>query len=765
MVDMKKTKRGVFLGSLFGILAFSLQNPGAGGIRTGDLSGAGFFVSPTGNDRNPGTEEKPFATLHRAQAAVRLALKAGRASLRVLVREGTYHLSEPLEFGPEDSGAVSDPVVYAAYPKERVTLSGGRSLRCDWKPYRDGILMSRLPGVKNGGLAFSQLFINGHRQVRARFPNADDSKPGVSGYILAGEPIPDDLPDPRPDPDADMTFSSGAPRGIFFRPENFSRNSWARPQDAVIHIFMKHYWGNLQWRIKAVDRDRNILWFGRGGFQMGAKYAEDPCAVGPESRYFIENVFEELDAPGEWSLDREEGVLYFRPPAGTNMSEAVVEVPVLEQAVRFIGDPNDPVSHITFAGFRVTLTASTFLAPYEIPSLSDWAIHRGGAVFLEGTRDITIKECWFDAVGGNAVFMSKYNRGNTVTGCTFTEAGDSGICLVGELETTVGTQRNFPYECRAVNNLIHDCGVFSKQVAGVYISRAKRIAVAHNLIFNMPRAAVCIGDGTWGGHVIEYNHFHDTCRETGDHGPFNSWGRDRYWCLTQSHTAMTASRSHDAGKVKVDAMETTILRHNFVEESRGWGLDLDDGSSNYDLYNNICVGVSVKLREGAYRHVHNNIWVNSGTAPGVHVGYEDNHDRIHHNIIVVRGDDCLSFIGPPARGPWLEELDFNCYFKIDGSFTARVSALRVEDPRFQGPPRRYSLEDWQGLGWDRHSVFADPLFVDPGRGDYRVKPESPALKLGFKNFEMGTWGLTSDFPETWRAGAGLSLPKSRQHIK
>ena len=68
------------------------------------------------------------------------------------------------------------------------------------------------------------------------------------------------------------------------------------------------------------------------------------------------------------------------------------------------------------------------------------------------------------------------------------------------------------------NNLIHDCGVFGKQTAGVYISRAKRITAAHNTIFNMPRAGICIGDGTWGGHVIEYNHIHDTVRETGDHG-------------------------------------------------------------------------------------------------------------------------------------------------------------------------------------------------------------------------------------------------------
>ncbi len=139
----------------------------------------------------------------------------------------------------------------------------------------------------------------------------------------------------------------------------------------------------------------------------------------------------------------------------------------------------------------------------------------------------------------------------------FTEAGDSAICFVGSLETTVGTQRNFPYECRVENNLIHDCGVFGKQMAGIYISRAKRITAAHNEIYSHAARGICIGDGTWGGHVIEYNHFHDTCRETGDHGPFNAWGRDRYWCLVQSHSHLAGGDSHSAGHVQIDAMEPT----------------------------------------------------------------------------------------------------------------------------------------------------------------------------------------------------------------
>ena len=153
------------------------------------------------------------------------------------------------------------------------------------------------------------------------------------------------------------------------------------------------------------------------------------------------------------------------------LDEALVEVPVLKQVVELKGTQPHPVQHVTLSGFRIAHTAATFLDFYEIPSLSDWSIHRGAAFFFSGARDCTLSKCWFDAPGGNAVFMSGYNRSNSVAGCTFTECGDSAICFVGCFDSTTGSQKPFPYECKAVDNVIRHCGVFGKQVAGVFISR------------------------------------------------------------------------------------------------------------------------------------------------------------------------------------------------------------------------------------------------------------------------------------------------------
>lgn len=733
-----------------------------------------FYVSTSGNDTYPGTSEKPFATVGRAQSAVRELIKTIPGSVTVLVREGTYYLNNPLTFTSKDSVAEGDPITYRAYPGETVTLSGGVQLQCEWQSYKDGIMMCRLPQAASGQLDFDQLFINGKRQIRARFPNYDGSDTKhYSGYTKAAGRIEDNVVDPLPVDNEDMTFSGVPQRGITFDSATFSQKRWSKPDQAIIHIYQAHYWGNLQWRVKSVDWENARIWFGEGGQQMGAKWSDAPNIVNENSRFFIENVFEELDAPGEWYLDREAGVLYYYPEAGVDMRSTLVEVPALQQLVRMTGSQNQPVHHITLDGFRFTQTTATFLETYSIPSLSDWSIHRGGAVFLEGTRDCHITNCFFDEVGGNAVFMNLYNRGNSVTGCKFVGTGDSGICFVGSQELTTGSQRSFPYECRAENNLIHDCGVFGKQIAGIYISRAKRITAGHNEIFDMPRAGICIGDGTWGGHIIEYNHIHNTCRETGDHGPFNAWGRDLYWCLAQSHLPYITGRSHDAGHVHVDAMEPVILRNNFFEEDSGWGLDLDDGASNYEIYNNLCVGASMKLREGAYRTIYNNIWVNGANSPCFHIGNENNHDRYFRNITVMsvqsmKPEDDLNFrmgktygeiytlIAPPVYTAWLEEIDYNCFYSDLGEFIARVETRAEGDYdeswRELGDRRKkykFSLKQWQEKGFDQHSVFADPLFVDPHNKDYRLRTESPALQLGFVSFDAREAGLRDDFPKQW----------------
>jgi hypothetical protein len=284
-----------------------------------------FFISTTGRDSNPGTAAAPFATLDRA----RLALRTYKRPLMtgpivVQVGEGTYRLDRTLVFTPEDSGIETAYILFTAAPGVKVTLSGSRKIEGSWKPYKDGLLMCELPASIRGEVPLTQLFVNGKRQTLARFPNRDDSRPGQSGYLKPAKRIPDDMTNPNPGADEDMTFSGGAPRGILYDPATFTARRWARPEEAVIHIYQGWGWGNMQWRLAGVDAGTRAIWFGAGGWQMGAKWFEDPAKIEAESRYFVENVFEELDAPGEWYLDNRAGVLYYKPEAGVDMARAIV---------------------------------------------------------------------------------------------------------------------------------------------------------------------------------------------------------------------------------------------------------------------------------------------------------------------------------------------------------------------------------------------------------------------------------------------------------
>ena len=712
-----------------------------------------FHVGPNGRDTNQGTKKRPFETLARAKEAVKDARQRGKKPITVQVGEGTYYQAQPLTFGPADSGTRNAPVTWLAEPGKVVTISGGRKLRCRWKRHKKGIMKCELGDVKAGKGDFTQLFVNGRRQHRARFPNYDNTEPGQTGYIRPKGRIPPGAVDPMPDDNQDMTQNNAVPRGIVFKPETFTKNRWARPEEAIIHIFQGHHWGNLQWIVKAVDFDNHYVWFGEGGQQVGAKWFANPISVDDGSQFYIENVFEELDAPGEWYLDKSKGILYYMPADDVDLDDALVEVPVLQQLIRFAADQYDPTGHITFDGFRIAHTESTFLEKYWIPSGSDWSIHRGGTVFMEGARDCTIKNCWFDAVGGNAVFMNNYNRDNLVTGCKFTEAGDSAVCFVGTLEFTNGSYKSFPFQCEANNNLIHDCGIFGKQVAGVYISRAKRITASHNLIYNMPRAGICIGDGSWGGHLIEFNHVHNVIRETWDHGPFNSWGREAFWCLTHSHGDTDHTDAHPAGRVKIWAMEPTIIRNNYWHGNVGYeggyrqGIDIDDGSSNYHIYNNVCRDMAISIREGDYRTVENNIIIRPVVPFGVHVGHVGNHDIIRRNIFVTDNDAYYMNDAPPGH-PVVSELNNNLYFQPTPGWGDRT----VITVNHRGKPvSKYTFGDWQELGYDVDSVVDDPLFVDMDNDDFQLKPDSPALKLGFKNIDQ-SWGITDEFPEMWREG-------------
>ncbi|NQU76024.1 MAG: hypothetical protein HQ546_06920, partial [Planctomycetes bacterium] len=408
-----------------------------------------LYVAVDGCDRWSGRLSKPnatgndgpLATLTRARDAASLIKRTHRGPIKILILAGTHYLAEPLVLGPEDSGSADGTITYAAMPAEQATLSGGRRLEVSWQPYRDGIMMGSPQG--QGPLDFSQLFVNGRRQIRARYPNYDSANPlvGGGGWVTAaprgnlpGLPVHYELGSRSWIREVEAAF---VPHTEFdFDPATFTKKRWSRPDEAVVHAMTSHPhltscgWGSIHYQVKDVDWTNHRIRLGKGGWQM-SEVCTGPPTINESSRFYVENVFEELDAPGEWYFDRRQQVLYYYPPKGLDLSAARVETDGIKHLVELRGRKDRPVHHVRLEGLRLAHSAVTYLDPYETPSLGDWSIYRGGAIVLEGTEDCEVRNCFFDALGGNGVFLNCYNRRADVCGNKFVELGDSAVCLVG----------------------------------------------------------------------------------------------------------------------------------------------------------------------------------------------------------------------------------------------------------------------------------------------------------------------------------------------
>jgi len=647
-------------------------------------------VSPAGNDSNPGSSDKPVATLAAAQKLARSSV--GHQPVNVWLRGGTYYLPETLVFTEQNSGTKDAPVVFQNYQDEQPVISGGVRLQnLDWQPYTNGIFQAQVPA----DLQTEEIFVNGERQILARYPNFDPKAQYFDGF--AADAI---------------------------SPERAAR--WANPTGGYFHAMHPALWGDFTWRITGKDTNNQVKL--EGGWQ------NNRGAAAHEKIRFVENIFEELDAPGEWFLDSKTHTLYFYPPAGLDLKNAAVEATRLRTLVEFRGDEQHPVKWITLRGLIFRQAARTVMDTREPLLRSDWAIYRGGAIFINGAEDCALEDSFIDQVGGNAVFVNNYNCRVIIRGTQISKAGANGICFVGdpqaarsplfnyyqvhqfaEIDRTPGPKTgNYPADCLVDDCLIHLTGRVEKQTAGVEIDLAQGITVRHCSIYDVPRAGINIGDGCWGGHVIEFCDVFDTVKETGDHGSFNSWGRDRYWRPNIGEVNAWVRQVPDLPKL--DAVKPIVLANNRWRCDHGWDIDLDDGSSFYIITNNLCLHGGIKNREGFGRVVENNILVDGGYDP--HVWYDESGDIFRRNIMWTDYRPANMH-----RPPWGGDMDFNLLQNYGAATNAPATQLQ------------------QQSGRDEHSIVADAQFIDPAHGDYRVKNGSPALALGFANFPMDQFGV------------------------
>lgn len=657
------------------------------GIHFTSAANQTFHVSPQGNDAwsgkladaNRKRTDGPFATLPAALRAVRQLradAKTANDSFTILLRGGTYELTAPIALTPEDSGAsAAQPLTIAAYRKEKPVFSGGRRIT-GWRPVagQAGLWEADVPFAREK--PFRSLFVNGKRAVRARTPN--------EGFFRIQGASPQDKP-------VKLRFASGD-----------IRKSWADSGETEVIALLA--WADFRMYLRNVDLNNRV-----------ATLSGNPRPSNQEAnaRYFIENAPDSLDAPGEWQLDRQRGVVRYFARDGENLRTAEVIAPRLEDLFQLKGDftAKRAVRHVVLRG--LTFSHTDWSMPAEGYADTQAAIATRGDLYAEAATDCVIENCTFSHLSGYALDFGRGCQRNRIVGNEAFDLGGGGI-RIGEPGDRTPDAFTANHTHIVTDNHFRTLGRIYPPAIGVFILQSGTNRVAYNHIHDLFYTAVSVG-WNWGyqetpcrGNVIEFNHMHDIGQSM----------------LSDMGAVYTLGIQHG-----------TVIRNNLIHDVNsftygGWGLYPDEGSTGIVWENNV---VYRTKSAGFHQHygrenvVRNNIFAFGKEYQIMRTRDEEHVSFFFTNNIVYFNSGTL------LGSSWKNDrfiIDHNIYFDTR-------TADAPETMKFSSR----TLEQWRERGHDRNSLIADPLFIAPDKLDFRLQKNSPALARGFQPIDLSNIGV------------------------
>ncbi len=533
-----------------------------------------FYVSPDGNDQNDGSKKRPFATLQRAITA----LPDTRSErVTIYLREGFYSLSKSLVLKDNQNHTLPADIVITSYPDETAHLTGGRRISgfvpvdklSSFYKKLDPLASAHVMQVDLKSLGISdygkftargfgrpiqpaglELFFNGQPMTLSRWPNESWASIKDIPQSLEGK---------------GFSYSGDRP------------SHWLDAPDVWMHGYWKWDWSDTYVKIAKIDTVKKEI-------HTEVPHSNYPYAKG--KRFYAFNIPEELDAPGEWYLDRQNGILYFWPPS--NPDEAEIFVSLLQE-------PLIQLENMSGVVIKDLILEYTCGAGVEMLGGSNNLI-KNCTLRNMGTVAVSIGEL---NVGSkmyvNTLYMGRPSERNGVSGCEIYNIGEGGVILGGGDRKTLTPGKNF-----VENSILHNCSRWVRTYrAGVYMNGVGN-EVRHNEIYDLPHTAVFF----WGNdHTIEYNEVHHVCMETGDAGALYL-GRD--W--TQRGSVIRYNYFHHLHGVEGHGGFTDVM-----------AIYLDDWASGTTIFGNIFykAGRSIMIGGGRDNLVENNIIIDG--QPAMHV--------------------------------------------------------------------------------------------------------------------------------------------------
>jgi hypothetical protein len=431
------------------------------------------------------------------------------------------------------------------------------------------------------------------------------------------------------------------------------------------------------------------------------------------ARYYVENAFELLDAPGEWYLHRNTGVLYYWPMPDEEMSRVEAIAPVLPHLVRIEGEPERGwrVEHLVFRD--LTFAHSEWWRPRDDPGDLQAAFDMPGALQGDGACHCLFEGCTVAHVSTYAIHLARGCQGNRIVGCELFDLGAGGVKF-GEpsLRDEIPQQT---HSNELTDSHVHDGGQIFHQAVGVWVGQSYHNHIARNHIHDFYYTGISIG-WTWGygntlarDNIVEFNHIHHIGACSDGSGPFLSDMGGIYTLGVQPGTVIRSNVFHDIA----------------ASTYGGWGIYFDEGSTHILAEHNV---VYRTTHGGFHQHygkeniVRNNVFAFGRdaqvqrTRPEPHVSF-----TFERNIVY--WDE-----GSMLAGNWDDVnvvFDRNLYWRADGG-----------EIRFGN----LSWDEWRAKGMDAHSIIQDPLCVDPENGVFALQPDSPASKIDFQEISAADVG-------------------------
>ncbi len=649
-----------------------------------------FYVSSEGSDRwsgklpapNAKRTDGPFATLEKARDSIReLKVKSGglKAPVTVYLRRGTYHLPKAFELTTKDSGTKEYPITYSSYPGEKAVLSGGTELKgfTEEKIRGKTVWTAVIPEVRNGKWHFKQLWVNGERRFRPRLPST-----GLYRFT--------EIPDLKPEDNVFVNQDRAR-----FR-EGDIKKDWKNLND--IEIVALTLWAESRMPIEYVDDEENIVKFTKKSvLRLLETWGEWPAP------YYVENVFEALDEPGEWYLDRSEGKLYYIPKPGETLKNVKIVAPRLTQVVKVEGEAEKetPVKHIRFQ--RLGISHTEWEREDGKSGDHQAAINVPGALLLNIAHNCEVSNCEVVNVGGYGIEIGAGSRFNEIRRNIIRDLGGGGVKVASKSWNTV-----------VADNEIGPGGHIYHSAVGIYVGKSGRNKVLHNHIHHFYYTGISVG-WTWGYYEN------------------SSFGNDIGW--NYIHNIGQGLLSDMGGIYHLGIAPGTKIHHNLIHDVEsatygGWGIYLDEGSSDVLVFDNITYNTKnggFHLHYGKNNTIRNNIfafsreWQIQYTKVEKHKQFTFTFER----NIVIWSDGTLFFSHWKKDQKSIFFFDRNLYYNTKGNPVT-----------FAG----LTFEEWQSVGQDINSIIADPKFMNAEAHDFRLKKDSPAFKLGFRPIDLSKAG-------------------------